>query len=134
MVCLILLTKMEDIADKVVFTGLYRWMDPALKKHNDNTLLSYLLVIANSITATLKRQIKLTEERYYEVAMQYHQEVIQSKNEKLLMLWLGVLCRLTNSIESCNTFMDYLYPYLDGQLREFYYNEPVFEKFYVNYY
>lgn len=131
MVCLVLLTKQDSICDKVVFDGHYRWLDPAIRQHNDNVILSFSLVIENALTATMKRQIKLNEERLYDVVTQYQEDVTKSKNDKLLMLWLSVLCKLTNSDAACENIMSYLYPALDGLIREHYYNEPLFEKFYV---
>lgn len=131
LVCLVFLTKIDDTCEKSVQSGLYRWLDPCIRSHNDTMVLSYIFVIENAITATMRRQNKLNEERFYDVVMQYHPEVVATKNEKLLILWLGVLCKLTNSKDSCESLLAYLYPTLDGLLREHYYNEPVFEKLYV---
>lgn len=131
MVCLVLLAKQDSICDKIVFDGHYRWLDPTIRQHNDNVILSFSLVIENALTATMKRQIKLNEERLYDVVMQYQEDVTKNKNDKLLILWLSVLCKLTNSEAACENIMCYLYPALDSLIREHYYNEPLFEKFYV---
>jgi ribosomal protein S6 len=131
MVCLVLLTKQDGVCDKVVFDGHYRWLDPAITQHNDNVILSFSLVIENALTATMKRQIRLNEEMLYDVVMKYQGEVTKNKNDKLLILWLSVLCKLTNSEPACESLMANLYLALDALIREHYYNEPVFEKFYV---
>jgi hypothetical protein len=131
MICLVLMTKQDSICDKCVFGGLYRWLDHAIKAHNDNVIMSFSLVIENALTATMKRQIKLNEERLYDVVMPYHEDVVKSKNEKLLILWLSILCKLTNDEAACESIICALYQTLDALLREHYYNEPVFEKIYV---
>lgn len=132
MVCLVLMTKQDSICDKCVFNGLYRWLDHAIKAHNDNVILSFSLVIENALTATMKRQIKLNEERLYDVVMPYHEDVTKAKNEKLLILWLSILCRLTNDNAACDSIMEALHQKLDALIREHYYSEPVFEKIYVD--
>lgn len=131
LVCLVFLTKIDDVCDRVVFEGHYRWLDPTIKAHNDTVVLSFILVINNAITATMKRQNTLNSERFYDVVMQYYQDVISTKNEKLLILWLSVLCKLTNDPDSCVSMHGYLYAHLDNLLREYYYNEPVFDKLFV---
>ena len=50
---------------------------------------------------------------------------------ELLILWLSVLCKLTNDPDSCVSMHGYLYAHLDNLLREYYYNEPVFDKLFV---
>lgn len=96
-------------------------------------VLTCTLVVENALTATMKRQIKLNEERLYSVVMQYHEDVVNSKSEKVLILWLSILCKLTNDETACTNIIDFLYQTLYGLLRENYYNEAIFEKIYVEY-
>lgn len=132
LVCLVFLTKIEDICDKCVSNNNYQQLDATIKTHPDNGVLSFVLVIDNAITATMKRQAKLNQDNFSDVIREYNRDVFNTKNDKLLILWLGILCKLTNNTDSCKSMKKNLYQYLEGLLRETFAKDNVFEKLFVS--
>lgn len=101
LICLFLICKIDDIAEKAVFSNHYQSLDQVAKNNNDGTVLSYVLVIDNILTSSIRRQRHLVDNNFHTEVSQYFSKVEAAGKDKLLIIWVGILCKLTNSDISC---------------------------------
>lgn len=131
LVCLFLMCKLDDVATNAVFNNYYKSLDDVLKKHEDKSVLSYSLVISNILTSNIRRQKHLIDNGFHAVIGQYLQRVLDTGKDKLLIIWIGILCKLTNSDLSCKHFLDNSFNELHQLSETYFEQDTIFEKIYV---
>lgn len=131
LICLFFMCKINDIAEKTVFRDFYTSLDDCVQNYDDNTILSYVLVIENILSATIRRQHHLINGGFHRTVATYYDKVIAADKEKLLIIWVSILCKLTNSEQSCSYFLVNIFEKLFILAQAYFENPVIFERLYV---
>jgi hypothetical protein len=89
-------------------------------------------VIDNILTSSIRRQRHLVDNNFHTEVSQYFQKVEAAGKDKLLIIWVGILCKLTNSEISCKYLLSHNFQQIVALLKKHQENDAVFEKIFVS--
>lgn len=138
--CLWHLTKIESIADNVVFRDDWRkinetfWKDWGDEQAN---ITSLVLLISSNLVWSKKRQDHLNNKNYARNVQGYFPRVWSpenyieggGRNDTLLLVWANLMLKLTNNPRTCELLVKEM-PDQIWDLIEKYYDTPFFDKIY----